>query len=391
MAGGVDRLRLVLCESCLLVQRANRPLAVAAGPQALQTPGAPFARSQPPAPFATMMIRRFGLGPESQVMEVASLDGGGLAGFRAAGIPVLGIEPAPLLAAFAREQGIPTEIIHLNAETAMDIAAQHGRADLLVARGIVAEVEDLFGFAAGFAGILRPGGVAVIEFPHLLWLMERVRFGLLRQTQWSHLSLMVAERILYSVGLVVFDVEALPWCGSLRLYAGHRHGPYARRPSVKAMHAREMAAGLTRPETYAAFAPKVTTSIESLRGFINGRLRDGRRIIGYGATAEAATILACCGAGFGDLLCVADAEPRVQGRTLPGSGIPVVAPETAGRLRPDDVLIFSPDRAPDALLSALPRSAELWGMGPNHDHPRPVPPVSVARLPQPALLCSELA
>jgi hypothetical protein len=258
-------------------------------------------------------------------------------------------------------------------------------------RGVLAEVEDLFGFAAGFAGILRPGGVAVIEFPHLLWLMERARFGMLRHMQWSNLSLLVAERILHSVGLMVFDLEALPWCGSLRLYAGHRHGPYARRSSVKAMHAREMAAGLTRPDTYAAFAPRVATSIDSLRGFITGRLQEGRRIIGYGATAEAATILTCCGIGFGDLLCVADAEPGVQGLALPGSGIPVAAPAAAARLRPDDVLIFSADRAPDELLSGLPRSAALWGMGPNHDHPRPDPPARTVRAPRSVLVGSETA
>jgi hypothetical protein len=58
--------------------------------------------------YATEAAERFGLGPESLVVEIASNDGYLLRNFVEMGIPVVGVEPAQNVAAVARAAGIPT-------------------------------------------------------------------------------------------------------------------------------------------------------------------------------------------------------------------------------------------------------------------------------------------
>ena len=74
--------------------------------------------------YADGMIARLGLGPDSLVTEVASNDGYLLQHFLAAGVPVLGVEPAANVAEAARAKGIRTEVQFLGAATGDGISGQ---------------------------------------------------------------------------------------------------------------------------------------------------------------------------------------------------------------------------------------------------------------------------
>jgi hypothetical protein len=70
----------------------------------------PFSESwvQHARSYTEKMIDRFGLGPESQVVELASNDGYLLQWFVNAGVRALGIEPAVNVAVAAEERGVTT-------------------------------------------------------------------------------------------------------------------------------------------------------------------------------------------------------------------------------------------------------------------------------------------
>lgn len=361
-------LKLRVCDRCLLVQADATPDDASSAGNDL-----PYHHSFAPVRTATSMIDRFGLGRGSLVMEVASTDGARLRPFLDTGIAVLGIEPNEALAELARSSGVPTACVLLNAETAMEIAAQNGRADFVVAHGVLAEVPDLFGFAAGFAGILRPNGIVAFDFPHLLWMMEQTRFDCIDHAHRSYLSLSVVERLLRSVGLLVFDLERLPPPGGgLRVFAGHGRGPFLPRPSVKSMRMREVAAGLSQPPGYDLFALKAAASMQAVRDFVDSRRQSGRRVVAYGVTAEANTLLNCCRLGHDDILCIAAPDPKQQEMLLPGSHIPIVSPRMLQSFRPDDVLVFPPDGPLDLamdLASHLPETTCFWSLMPA---PRPL-------------------
>ena len=173
--------------------------------------------------YTRMAIKRFGLGPEQLVVEVASNDGYLLQYFVEAGIPVLGIEPAENVADSARQKGINTLSKFFGQETAREVANSCGLADLLIGNNVLAHVPDINDFVAGLRLMLKPEGVLTMEFPHLLQLVAGNQFDTIYHEHFIYLSFWTVERIFAHHGLTIFDVQELTTHGgSLRIYARHR-------------------------------------------------------------------------------------------------------------------------------------------------------------------------
>ncbi|MFZ5718534.1 MAG: methyltransferase domain-containing protein [Pseudomonadota bacterium] len=310
--------------------------------------------------YAEAMTERFGLGPESLVVEVASNDGYLLQHFLAKDIPVLGIEPTANTAEAARAKGIRTDVVFFNAETGRAMAARGDRADLMAANNVLAHVPDLNAFVAGFPQVLKPDGVLTFEFPHLLNLIEKVQFDTIYHEHYSYLSLLAVEQVLAAHGLRVFDVEQLPTHGgSLRLFCCHQAAGHEETQALRDLRAAEAAAGLNRAETYDGFTARVEAVRDSFLAFVAEARDDGKAIAAYGAAAKGNTFLNYCGVTSADIVCAFDANPAKQDRYLPGSHVPIFAPAKVADIRPDYVLIL-PWNLKDEITRQLAYIAE-WG------------------------------
>jgi len=303
--------------------------------------------------YAEAMAERLALGPESLVVEVASNDGYLLQHFVAMDVPVLGVEPAAGTAEAARARGVPTDVAFFNEATAVALAARGVRADLMAANNVLAHVPDISAFVAGFPHVLKPDGVLTFEFPHLLNLIEQVQFDTIYHEHFSYLSLVAVEQVLRANGLRPFDVERLATHGgSLRLFCCHLGAGFAETEALAALRAREAGAGLDRLETYQGFTPRVEAVRASFLAFLAEARREGRRIAAYGAAAKGNTFLNYCGVTAKDIIAAFDANPAKQGRFLPGSHVPILAPEATREVRPDDVLIL-PWNLKDEIIGQL--------------------------------------
>ena len=335
-------LRVMACEACLLVQveHAVSPEEIFGGHYAyLSSYAASWVAHA--ERYAEAMIARFGLGPDARVIEVASNDGYLLRHFRDRGIAVLGVEPAQNAAAIAEADGIATEIAFFNAATGRALAARGLTADLMAANNVLAHVPDIAGFVAGFTEVLKPDGVATFEFPHLLRLIAGVQFDTIYHEHYSYLSLAALEPVFAKARLRVFDVEELPTHGgSLRLFVSHEGAGHAPTDRLNDLRAAERAAGLDQIDGYADFSPRVEAVRAGFLRFLDTARADGKTVAGYGAAAKGNTFLNYCGVTARDIPCVVDRNPEKQGRLLPGSHIPVRAPEALAELRPDYVLIL---------------------------------------------------
>lgn len=292
--------------------------------------------------FAAEAQERLRLDSGSLVVEVASNDGYLLRFFRERGIGVLGIEPAQNVARAAAQAGIPTITEFFHAGTAGQLAAKGTRADLLVANNVLAHVPDLAGFVAGFKTLLAPHGALSVEFPHLLRLLEENQFDTIYHEHFSYFSLHTASVALARRGLRVFDVEEIPTHGgSLRVWAGHPDDATKRvHPRVQDLLDREAEAGLQSLGTYAAFGSRVAATKRSLLRFLIDSREAGAHVAAYGAPAKGNTLLNFCGVGTDLLDYTVDRSPHKQGRFLPGSRIPIHAPEKVAETRPDYLLIL---------------------------------------------------
>ena len=291
--------------------------------------------------YAAAMTARFGLDHTSMVVEVASNDGYLLQYFRQRECRVLGVEPAAKAAGVAAEKGIPSEVAFFGRETATRLRSAGQAADQMAANNVLAHVPDLNDFLAGFTILLKPAGVVTFEFPHLLRQIEHTQFDTIYHEHFSYLSLHVVQRLFQPHALRVFDVEELPTHGgSLRVFACHEAAPHALHPTVERVLAMELAAGLEGAATYSTFAERVVrVKLDLLRFLVEAKSR-GKTVVGYGAPAKGNTLLNYCGVGPELIAFTVDRSPYKQGTLLPGTRIPVRAPEAISETKPDYVLIL---------------------------------------------------
>jgi len=291
--------------------------------------------------FATNVVSQMGLSQESLVVEVASNDGYLLRHFLSLGIPVLGIEPAANVAKASISAGIPTEVAFFSSSVAKTLTERGYKCDLLIANNVFGHVPRLQDFCAGLALMLKPEGVLVLEFPHLLRLLKGVQFDTIYHEHIWYFSLLTAERILAQSGLSVFDVEQVATHGgSLRVWASLSGNcrPSLRR--VEELRKNELSQGLAKLAPYESFAQKAHDCRDSVTAFFETAQSRRLSVAAYGAAAKGSTLLNFCGIDSGDVDYVADRNVHKQGMLLPGSHVPVVDPSAVFATKPSYLLIL---------------------------------------------------
>ncbi|MDU8359795.1 class I SAM-dependent methyltransferase [Pseudomonas syringae group sp. J309-1] len=292
--------------------------------------------------YVATMVERFGLNEQSRVVEVAANDGYLLQYVARRGIACLGVEPTHSTAQAARAKGLEIRELFFGRESASQLLEQGWAADLMAANNVLAHVPDINDFLSGFATLLKLGGVATFEFPHLLTLMAGAQFDTLYHEHYSYLSLTAVQTLCERNGLSVFDVSELPTHGgSLRVFVQRADGgQHDQMPAVQRVLEAELNTGVQTAQFYTSLAPAAERIKHELLRFLLQAKADGKRVVGYGAAAKGNTLLNYAGIKPDLLAWVADASPHKQGKFLPGSRIPVVEPERIALEKPDYVLVL---------------------------------------------------
>jgi SAM-dependent methyltransferase len=292
--------------------------------------------------YAEQMIGQLRLTAEHEVLEIASNDGYLLQFFVQRGIPVLGVEPAANVAKAAERKGVPTLVKFFGRETARELAAAGHSPDLILGNNVLAQVPDINDFVAGIKILLGPNGVVTIEFPHLMQTIDGNQFDQVYHEHFSYFSLYAVERIFAAHGLPLYDVEELPTHGgSIRIYAAHAEdSSRVATNRLHALRAREVDAGVDTLAYYGRFESRVWETKRKLLAFLVQAKNDGKRVVAYGAPGKGNTLLNYCGVRTDFVDFTVDRSPHKQGKFLPGTHIPILAPEKLWEARPDYVLIL---------------------------------------------------
>jgi SAM-dependent methyltransferase len=311
--------------------------------------------------YCVAMRERLGLGPDSLVVELASNDGYLLKHFLPMGVPVLGIEPAPNVAEAAINIGVPTRVEFFGRALAERLVAEGLAADLIAGNNVLAQVPDVNDFVAGIARLLKPGGVATLEFPHLERTLSGNQFDQFYHEHYSYFSLISVEKIGAAHGLVLFDVEELPTHGgSLRVFfrRADQAGP-APSARVGEIRARELALGYADLGVYRAFGERVARTKHRLLRFLIEARDAGKRVVGYGAPGKGNTLLNYGGIRTDFLDFLVDRNPYKHGRFTPGTHIPIHPVERVDEARPDYLLILPWNLASE--ITRQMRHVGAWG------------------------------
>lgn len=306
-----------------------------------------------------------------------------------------GVEPLALREQAAEALRRVADAGWLRGETLREFGSPHGGSwsSLLADRRFVAAerahvVLDSFGIMhepdqrAAFAvraEATAPDGVLLLQFHSLATIVGRGQWNALRHGHFAYYSLTALVGLLGDAGMGITTAWEFDLYGGTVLIAAV-HGRTEPDAHVRDILCREAALGVTEPAAVSGLQCAAERHLRRLRRWLDAEAANGHRVYAYGAASRAVSLFSRAGIDRRRLTAVADASPAKQGRRMPGTDVPIIAPDELVRADPDHILLTVPDLY-DEVRQQYPQLDGCWQLDtpegiPSTGAPRPHPTTS---------------
>jgi len=291
-----------------------------------------------------------GLKGGARVLEIASNTGMYLRKFQERGCEVLGVEPAQNISEMAAKSGVPTRTEFFNALNADRIRNEWGAADLIIGRHVFAHIDDLHDVLSGLEMVSDTSSMVAFEVPYLVDFFNGTQFDTIYHEHLSYVSVKSLQALTENSGFFVQRIDHYPiHGGSILFHLRRRDSGASEHPSVGEALQVEERMKLGQTEAWKPFVERVQRVRRELPALVRGLRAQGKRVIGYGASAKGNTLLNTSGLTNKDLDYIIDNTPFKQNKVAPGSWLPIRAPEWLLRDQPDYALILAWNFAPEII------------------------------------------
>ena len=228
---------------------------------------------------------------DSLVVDLGSNDGSMLEAFKKRGMKVVGVEPARAIGKAATDAGIPTIVDFFTDRVTEEIIKKYGKASIITANYMYANIDDLVGFTNNVAKLLAEDGVFVVQTGYHPEQMKIKMFDYIYHEHFSYFTLKVLQHLFDRCGLELIDAQKnSAKGGSIRTVAQLAGGRRPVSESVTEIIREEEVAGMEGANTYLKFATKITRVKNEISELLHKVSASGKRMVGYGASHSTTTL-----------------------------------------------------------------------------------------------------
>ena len=259
-----------------------------------------------------------------KILEIGSNDGVLIGNFKKN--EVIGIEPCNNLAKITSKKGYLTYNKYWNFKLAKKLKQKHGNVDLIYSANTLTHISNLNDVIRSISYLLSKNGILIIEDPSLLECLKKNSYDQFYNEHIYLFSTISVKRLLDKFQLEIFDVKNLETHGgSLRYYIKRKKNKnFIINNNVKNQLRKEINYGLDKLKTYIKFSKNVKNSKVNLMNILNKIKKDKKKIIGYGATAKAVTVINYCNIDKNLISNFVDTTPEKINNYMPGKNIKIL-------------------------------------------------------------------
>jgi 2-polyprenyl-3-methyl-5-hydroxy-6-metoxy-1,4-benzoquinol methylase len=276
------------------------------------------------------------------IVDIGCNDGTLLRAFDVAGIDLIGFDPASNLA--QADEPFLRIVDFFSKQSFRKARGANSRAKVITSIAMFYDLEEPAAFVREVASLLHPEGIWILQVADLPGMLLANMYDNICHEHLLYLHLAPIERMLTETGLHLVDLEMNSVNGSsYRLFIRPRSGLVPAVEGYARLQARRMAESnmkLNESAPYDRFREAVVSNRHSLHNLLRGLKKEGKLVLGYGASTKGNVILQYCNIGTDLLPFLADRNPRKHGAHTVGTNIPIISEEDARAMTPDYFLVL---------------------------------------------------
>ena len=176
-----------------------------------------------------------------------------------------------------------------------NINNKYGKFDIIFSANTITHIKNFDEVFEGVNKVLKDDGLLIIKDPSLLELIKNNAYDQFYNEHIYVFSYLSLANIIKKHNLEIFHLENIKdHGGSIRYYIKKRHSKHKINISTKKQKQIEIKNGLHKLSTYKKFRDRVMSSKAKLIKLLDKINKNNKKIIGYGATAKAVTVLNYC-------------------------------------------------------------------------------------------------
>ena len=258
------------------------------------------------------------------ILEIGCNDGTFASNFNKKNITC--IEPCGDVAIEAKKKGLKVYARFFDDLLVKKLIKDHKKFDLIFSANTITHISDYNSVFSNISKILDDKGVFIIEEPSLLEAIKKNSYDQFYNEHIYVFSSIALQNILKKNNLEIYDIENIKVHGGSNRYYIKKIDNNKFKFSLKFKKNMniERKYGLDKISCFKNFSKKVRNSKQSLIKLLKNLKKNNKKIIGYGASAKAVTILNYCNLKENYFDFFYDTTKQKIGKYLPGTKIKVL-------------------------------------------------------------------